>query len=64
MVSIYLYNLLLLASDDMPYREECGWVLLSTIFLSCGVNILKFLHLAGTAIWRKLPKCNAEEPII
>ena len=45
MVSSYLYVLILLSeyNYENAFREEAGWGLLGVIFLSCFVNLGKFL---------------------
>ena len=45
MVSSYLYLLILLSefNHENAFREEAGWGLLAVIFLSCFVNLGKFL---------------------
>ncbi len=45
MVSSYLYLLILLSgyNYENAFREEAGWGLLAVIFLSCFVNLGKFL---------------------
>jgi uncharacterized membrane protein YfcA len=53
MVSFYLYILLSLTdfNTENPDRELCGWLLVSTIFLSTLIGFIKFFFQIGRAIY-------------
>lgn len=59
MVTLYLYTLMALtdfSSETMNYREECGWLLVSTVMASTGVNIAKFLYQVCPIFKKKVGK--------
>lgn len=60
MVTIYLYTLIALTdftSETMPFRNECGWLLVGTVMVSTVVNILKFLTQICPLIAPKIQNC-------
>lgn len=59
MVTLYLYTLIALSDFStvaMPFRDECGWLLVFTIMMSTAVNIVKFLITVCPMIGKKLRK--------